>query len=106
MLAYLGANQAMADLNYTVTPVSIGVYTTSSSDSNWNSGDKLFIRLLNSVNQDTCTSNVVWFSRSDNVMLSVALTAISRGKQASIGVRTDTKVGGAVCELVRLEPNA
>lgn len=100
ILALCLSNVVFADTLHTVTPVSIGVYTTAAADVTWHS--KLYVRLAAPVSS-TCTHDAVWFARTDNVMLSVTLAAIATNKQAVILVREDTKVGGTVCELVHLE---
>jgi hypothetical protein len=89
-----------------VTPVRLGVWTTSSSDSNWNSGDKVSLRLSSVHPWENCAYNSVWFhgnTLQGKNIISILLTAITTGSQVLITVRDDTKVGGVVCEMTAIE---
>ncbi len=93
-----------AEYSNTVTPKGIGIYTSLTSDQNWVTGDKAYIRLTAAIpNQTICPSNAVWFFRTDKDIYSVALTAISMGKTLQLTVSDVSRVGGTVCQIVFIE---
>jgi len=101
------SSSALADTNSaTVTPKGIGAWTSSSGDTNWNSSEKLSLRLTALYPWSNCSYNSVWFDSGTSkgkTILSLLLSSIATGKQVSITVRDDTKVGGVVCEMVAIE---
>lgn len=94
-----------ATYSATVTPIRVGVWTTSSTDANWNSGDKIAVRLSAAFPWSNCSYNQVWFDGTTpqgKNLLSLFMTAIVINKNVNITVRDDTKTG-SVCEAIAIE---
>ncbi len=106
ILGLLASDVFSASHSALVSLKGMQVWTTSSDDPNWNSGDKVSVRLTNNYPWPNCSYNSVWFNNTGGqgaTLLALLTSAAAQGKPVVISVRDDTKVGGVVCELTHIE---